>query len=238
MDRGACQVTVHGVAKSQAWLSNYHSLKSLHWQMSPPHCRSVLMEGLRYSPGLWDDGGTGKHGRMLPHLLYYGIVWPTCDVRKVTSPPAAHPLCGLGAWRFKKTPSWEAAGLRAEVRLSYSVSHVCHCAFPALALRLGQPSISWPSHESGRKMHDPRNVLSAPCNGHFPFLSCSSPPYLLQFSLVQPLSHVRLFVTPWTAARQASLSITNSQSLLKLISIKLVMPSNHLILCLPVLLLP
>ena len=52
------------------------------------------------------------------------------------------------------------------------------------------------------------------------------------------LSHVRLFVTPWTAARQASLSITNSQSLLKLMSITSVMPSNHLILCRPLLLLP
>ena len=184
MDKRACQVTVHGVAKSQAWLSNYHSQKSLHWQIYPPHCRSVLTEGLRYSPGLWDDSGTEKHGRMLPHLLYYGIVWPTCDVRKVASPPAAHPLCGLGAWHSEKSPSWEVAGLRAEVRLSYSVSHACHCAFPAFALHLGQPSISWPSHESGRKMHDPRNVLSAPCNGHFPFLSCSLPPCLpsVQFS--------------------------------------------------------
>ena len=51
-------------------------------------------------------------------------------------------------------------------------------------------------------------------------------------------SHVELFVTPWTAARQASLSIINSWSLLKLVSIKLVMPSNHLILCHPLLLLP
>ena len=49
-------------------------------------------------------------------------------------------------------------------------------------------------------------------------------------ALVQLLSHVRLFATPWTAARQASLSITNSRSLLKLMSIALVMPSNHLIL--------
>ena len=52
------------------------------------------------------------------------------------------------------------------------------------------------------------------------------------------LSHVRLFATPWTAAYQASLSITNSQSLLKLMSIELVMSSNHLILCCPLLLLP
>ena len=55
---------------------------------------------------------------------------------------------------------------------------------------------------------------------------------------VQSLSCVRLFATPWTAACQASLSITNSQSLLKLMSIKLVMPSNHLFLCHPLLLLP
>ena len=60
----------------------------------------------------------------------------------------------------------------------------------------------------------------------------------VQFSSVQLLSHVRLFVTPWTAARQASLSFTNSQSLLKLVSIESVIPSNHLILCCPLLLLP
>ena len=59
-----------------------------------------------------------------------------------------------------------------------------------------------------------------------------------QFSSVQLLSHVWLFVTPWTAALQASLSITNSQSLLKLMSIESVMLSNHLILCPPFLLLP
>ena len=52
---------------------------------------------------------------------------------------------------------------------------------------------------------------------------------------VQSLSRVQLFVTPWTAARQASLFITNSQNLLKLMSIELVMPSNHLILCCPLL---
>ena len=56
--------------------------------------------------------------------------------------------------------------------------------------------------------------------------------------VVQSLSHVRLFVTPWTAAHQASLSFTVSWSLLKFMSIELVMPSNHLILCGPFLLLP
>ena len=60
----------------------------------------------------------------------------------------------------------------------------------------------------------------------------------VQFSSLQPLSHVWLFATPWTAARQASLSITNFWSLLKLMSIKSVMPSNHLNLRHPLLLLP
>ena len=60
----------------------------------------------------------------------------------------------------------------------------------------------------------------------------------LSLPSVQSLSHVQLFATPWTAAYQASLSIANSQSLLKLRSIESVMPSNNLILCHPLLLLP
>ena len=69
----------------------------------------------------------------------------------------------------------------------------------------------------------------------------SLPPASVQFSSsvssVQSLNRVQLFATPWTAAHQVSLSITNSLSLLKLISIELVMPFNHLILCCPLLLL-
>ena len=66
--------------------------------------------------------------------------------------------------------------------------------------------------------------------------SCSKTIHLrqsIQFSSFQSLSHVRLFATPWTVACQASLSITNSWSLLRLMSIELVIPSNHLILCCP-----
>ena len=61
---------------------------------------------------------------------------------------------------------------------------------------------------------------------------------ILQFSSVQSLSRVQLFATPWIASRQASLSITNSRSSLRLTSIESVMPSSHLILCRPLLLLP
>ena len=67
----------------------------------------------------------------------------------------------------------------------------------------------------------------------FPLFWC-----LLRMLLFQLLSHVQLFVTPWTAAHQASLSVTNSRSLFKLVSIKSVMPPNHLTLCHPLLLLP
>ena len=62
--------------------------------------------------------------------------------------------------------------------------------------------------------------------------------WISKFGSIQSLNHVQLFATPWMAACQASLSITNSWSLLKLVSIELVMPSNHLILCCPLLLLP
>ena len=75
----------------------------------------------------------------------------------------------------------------------------------------------------------PRNSFSVYTPKHFS---------AFQFSSFQSLSRVQLFATPWIAARQASLSITNSQSSLKLMSIESVMPSSHLILCRPLLLLP
>ena len=68
--------------------------------------------------------------------------------------------------------------------------------------------------------------------------NCFNGLFSVQFSSVHSLSHVRLFATPWIAACQASLSITNSWSSLRLTSIKSVMPSSHLILCPPLLLLP
>ena len=77
-----------------------------------------------------------------------------------------------------------------------------------------------------------RAVLGLPCCMDFPLYMISV------ISSVELLSLIRLFATPWTAAHQASLSITNTWSLLKLMSIELVMPSNHLILCHPLLLQP
>ena len=72
----------------------------------------------------------------------------------------------------------------------------------------------------------------------FKILSLLSVKIIIQLSSVQSLSHVRLFVTPWTAVHQASVSTTNSQSSPKLMFTELVMPSSHLILCRPLLLLP
>ena len=85
-------------------------------------------------------------------------------------------------------------------------------------------------------------MLPCPTPGNLPNpgikpVSSASPAFF-QFSSVQSLSRVPLFVTPWTAALQASLSISNTRSLLKLMSTESVMPSNHLILCCPLLLPP
>ena len=79
---------------------------------------------------------------------------------------------------------------------------------------------------------------TVPCSFYDPEWVTPFPLYSGGFSSVQSLSRVRLFGTPWTAACQAFLSISNSQSLPKLMSIESVMPSNHLILCHPLLLLP
>ena len=95
-----------------------------------------------------------------------------------------------------------------------------------------------------REPSQPRDQTHISCilaNGFFTTESPGKPPCCLHslcISSVQSLSRVRLSATPWTATRQASLSITNSWSLLNLMSIELVMPSNHLILFRPLLLLP
>ena len=87
-------------------------------------------------------------------------------------------------------------------------------------------------------------VLRVECSESFTnstrFTICflSSHSLTIQFSSVESLSHVQFFATPWIAARQASLSITNSWNSLRLMSIESVMPSSHLILCRPLLLLP
>ena len=82
---------------------------------------------------------------------------------------------------------------------------------------------------------EPKSLMSPALAGQFFTTSATGEALYMHISSVQSLSRVQLFATPWAAARQASLSFTNSQSLLKLMS---VMPSNHLILCSPLLLLP
>ena len=85
--------------------------------------------------------------------------------------------------------------------------------------------------------HPQKKKMLAQCNTFFS-LCFFQVFHRFQFSLVQLLSHVWLFETPWTAALKASVSITNSWNLLKLISFESMMPYNHLILCHPLLLLP
>ena len=92
---------------------------------------------------------------------------------------------------------------------------------------MSRSSVELRSHNRGSELHGKRTQTHGGLKLHS-----------LEFSSVQLLSHVWLFATPWTVVRQASLSINNSQSLCKLMSIESVMPSNHLILCHPLLLLP
>ena len=124
-------------------------------------------------------------------------------------------------------------------------TRLCHGSllsgwFKSFILVRGHPQLhsslrgSW-THNSGACGH-----IYDPCIYPLgnPFAASVDVTMLSPLNSVQSLNHVRLFATPWTAARQASLLITNSRSLLKLRSIESVMPSNHLILCCPLLLLP
>ena len=99
--------------------------------------------------------------------------------------------------------------------------------------------LEWVSMPSSCRSSQPRdqNQVSFIASRLFTLWGTREAP-VMTFSSVQSLSHAWLFVTPWIVARQASLSITNSQSLLKLMPIESVMPSSHLILCCPLLLLP
>ena len=111
-----------------------------------------------------------------------------------------------------------------------------HCRYPGsnnslLGLKRGACPIYWRMFSSIPGLH-PLDASGIPPLVSHDNQKCPS------VSSFQWLSCVRLFATPWTAARQASLSITNSRSLLKLMSIELVMPSSHLIVCHPLLLLP
>ena len=146
----------------------------------------------------------------------------------------------VGDLRFHTSATWYGKKRKTDTGFKdLSVLKVCDCKI--LRSHLLRPSL---------KLHNTQKLGITDCM-HLSFLCFLVPMwagrlwniYLLgqetsqlnQLGSVQSLSYVQLFVTPWTAAHQASLSITNSRSLLKLRSIELVMPSNHLILCHPLL---
>ena len=104
-----------------------------------------------------------------------------------------------------------------------------------LVIKLNSPFLLWGFASQTIPVQQESNCISVPVGA----LCCPQVErHTVQSSSAQSLSCVRLFATPWTAACQASLSITNSQSLLRLMCIAPVMPSNHLILCCLLLLLP
>ena len=157
----------------------------------------------------------------------------------ITYPQKSHTtISTISHWLYRKTLSEQPEQPAGEDLQGP------HWRWLPQSLMLGQHSV-WQCG-SGVRGSNHRDI--------WPYSSCTQPPDPLEVMLifqacsssllwillasqsVQSLSHVQLFATPWTAAHQASLSITKSQSLLKLISIESVMPSNHLILCHPLLL--
>ena len=112
----------------------------------------------------------------------------------------------------------------------YEMETYCSVVFLWLSNLFSRRLIKWDIKDSQHKHH----LLNEAAKVKSVETVCCS----VQFSSVQSHSRVRLFATPWIAARQASRSITNSQSSLRFTSIKSVMPSSHLILCHPLLLLP
>ena len=117
---------------------------------------------------------------------------------------------------------------------AFSCFYFGNMCFPESCVFLFTSEILWHLHE----LHSPLFLRNACWTLSSLRLCHSGPPLPIQFSSVESLSCVWLFATPWPAAHQASLSFTTSRSLLKLMSIESVMPSNHLILCRPLLLPP
>ena len=131
-------------------------------------------------------------------------------------------------------------------QLCLTLSNPTDCSPPGSSVHgiLQARILKWAAIPPSRGSSQPRDQTHVSCvssiSGRF-FTHWATREVLeidCQFSSVQSLGRVWLFATPWTAACQASLCIINSQSLLKLMSIESVMPSNHLILCRPLLLLP
>ena len=124
-------------------------------------------------------------------------------------------------------PSWYQTSKNSTISRASYLRNGSSCSDQA------QSSLRWldPKLKSWQQIHE-RPWAGTTNLSHFQILK------LQKLSSVQSLSRVRLFVTPWTEAHQASLSITSSQSLLKFMAIESLMPSNHLILCHPLLLLP
>ena len=201
MDRGIWQATVHGVAESWTWLSDW---ALMHTMREHSHREELWEVFLRISQTRLD---LNLHFKLFCGLMLSGnrdesmnwSLWNSdLDVKKhKVNYKEVHNLIYKEVHNLKGT----------------AVTHICNELW-----RFG--------------LFFKTIFLFLFVFTHYYYIVFS------QFSSVQSLSCVRLFATPWTAARQASLSITNSWSLPKLMSIELVMPSNHSILCRPLLLLP
>ena len=153
-----------------------------------------------------------------------------CAAKSLQSCPA---LCDPCRWQPTRLPHpWDSPGKNTRVGCHFLLQCMKMKSEREVAQSCPTPSDPMDCSPPGSSVHG----IFQPRVLEWGAIAFSDSVY--QFSSVQSLSRVRLFSTPWIAARQASLSITNSRSLLKLMPVELVMPSNHLILCHPLLLLP
>ena len=166
----------------------------------------------------------------LPHL--HTCTWQTFTVmlyhrqcNKLDVGTQAHGLMLVGTERFLEVTLVQFTSILQMINQNKEIWLFCKIKFIKYLLKTDLKIIM------SEKIHYINNAIKIESQHHQIL-------WLRRISSVQSLSCVRLFVTPWTAPRQASLSITNSRSSPKPISIESVMPSNHLILCRPLLLLP
>ena len=160
--------------------------------------------------------------KILVEFVLWLCIWPSLLAQLVRNPPARQET-----WVWSLDLDWKDAPEKGmAIHSSILAWRIPRTEEPGGLQSMGSQRVRHNWLTLSLLMHDKASTW------------CYWSSFLLQFSSVQSLSLVWLFATPWIAARQASLSITNSRSLLKLMSIESVMPSSHLILCRPLLLLP
>ena len=229
--------------------------KALLWRQQPGEEGTVVTEPSVIPPSSWENEHFRHTGLFTCNPSLTLRLTGYLDTEGSGQSPAAPRKVGAQTWALSSSPVCLTPKVHQEPAVPQTLGHFqkpSHATWATARLHTETCCLSgWRSLPKMRVncqhgTERPSNVFQQPVlptqttkTGHIPNCAiCNVKTLVLWFSSVQSLSCVRLFATPWTAVCQASLSITNSQSLLKFMSIESVMPSNHLMLCRPLLFLP